>query len=421
MTDSDSVLLVTHTDRDGLFSGAALLRAIGDPDGPHVLLTQGSYLADELEELADMGHRYDRIFVCDTYWHSPHAGRLVDVIPRLQAPGGTLAWIDHHPETVEYEPHMRAALGLDQRSRILGDRAGKHEAVSLVAVAFDVVRDPVVSDLLKATARGWERNGEPLPVGVVGWLRVVDALPRFPGLPAPQAAEIVRRLARGFDTPIPAFLSPLEACSVEIERRTAELLTRTDWPRLPSVDGGWGLLLDLRAERMVNAYVLAYSLFQAFDRRIDYFVVAEHPGLIHYVSGSRARAERDRLEQDHPAGLRVSTMHKGARRNSSATWRARSGIDLHYLTLRMPAPDAVGRWIDAHPYLVKGLWADGVVVDTKRVAVTAGEIGRTMEDVLAQFGWSEADRRECKTPQPQNVIASQVSQRLNPLLVPSKS
>jgi hypothetical protein len=256
-----------------------------------------------------------------------------------------------------------------------------------------VVRDPVVSDLLKATARGWERNGEPLPVGVVGWLRVVDALPRFPGLPAPQAAEIVRRLARGFDTPIPAFLSPLEACSVEVERRTAELLTLTDWPRLASVGGGWGLLLDLRAERLANAYVLAFSLFQASDRHIDYFVVAEHPGLIHYVSGTRARAERDRLERDRPAGLRVSTMHKGARRNPTATWRARSGIDLQYMTLRKPAPGAVGHWIDAHPYLVKGLWTDDVVVDTKRVAATANEIGTTMVDVLANYGWSESDRR----------------------------
>ncbi len=59
-------LLVTHTDRDGVFSGAALLRALGDPDGPDVILTQGSYLADELEEIADAGRRYQRIFVCDS-------------------------------------------------------------------------------------------------------------------------------------------------------------------------------------------------------------------------------------------------------------------------------------------------------------------------------------------------------------------
>jgi hypothetical protein len=388
-----STLLVTHTDRDGIFSGAALLRVLGDPDGPDVCMTQGSYLADELQEIADAGRTYQRLYVCDTYWHTPHADRLIAGIRRLLAPGGTIAWIDHHPETVEHEPTMRRELGLSEQSKILGDRAGKHEAVSLVAATFDAFRDPVVSDLLKATARGWERNGEAVPYPVQRWLRVVDGLPRFPELPPTWAAEIVRRLARGFDTEIPELLEPLESCSEDVERRTAELLARTDWPRLPSVDGGWGLLLDLRAERLANAYVLAYGLFQASDRSIDYFVVAENPGLIHYVSGTRARVERDRLERDRPAGLRVSTMHKGARRNTSATWRARSGIDLQYLTVRKPAPDAVAHWIDAHPYLVKGLWAEGVGVDTRRVAATAGEIGATMVDVLANYGWSEADRR----------------------------
>ena len=177
-----------------------------------------------------------------------------------------------------------------------------------------------------------------------------------------------------------------------VEQRTAELLARTDWPRLPSVDGGWGLLVDVRDEPLANAYVLSYGLFQASDRRIDYFVVAEHPGLVHYVSGTRARMERDRLERDRPAGLRVSSMHKGARRHLEATWRARAGIDLHYLTVRRPDPDTIRHWIDAHPYLVKAMWADGVLVDAQRVADTANLIGAAMLDVLTTYGWKDGDR-----------------------------
>jgi len=388
-----SALLITHTDRDGIFSGAALLRALGGMDRPNVLLTQGSFLAEELEELADAGQRYDRLYICDTYWYAPHAERLAVALRRLLSPGGTVAWLDHHPETVEHEKWIRATIGLDPLSRILGDRAGKHEAVSLVAVAFGVVQDPVVSDLLKATAGGWERKGEPVPEGVRRWLRIVDSLPRFPDLPPRTAAEIVRHLARGFDVTPPAGLATLETMAVEVERRTAELADEVKWPRLPSVDGGYGMCLDLSDERLANGYVVARTLFDAADRNVDYFVVSEHPALVHFVSGERARKERDRLERSRPPGLRVSTMHKGTRKRADASRRSRSGIDLHHLTKRQPARDVVDHWIDAHPYLVKGMWREGVYVNPYRIRATADEIGRVMQDVLLRYGWTDVDRR----------------------------
>lgn len=153
------------------------------------------------------------------------------------------------------------------------------------------------------------------------------------------------------------------------------------------------MLLDLQDEPLANAYVVASGLFLQSDRRIDYFVVCEHPGIVHFVSGERARAERDRLELDRPPGLRVSTMHKGLRRSRDATWRARAGIDLSYLTLRRPCGESVDCWIDAHPYLVKGMWREGIRLDAALVRSIAGEIGDCMQNVLERYGWRDADRR----------------------------
>lgn len=385
-------LLITHTDRDGVFSGAALLRALGDPDRPDVVLTQGSYLADELEALVAEGRRYLSIFVCDTYWHPPHASRVVAALRSLLDPDrGVVSWFDHHPSSVAAEASMRRDLALGPRSRIEGDRQGRFEAVSLVASAFDARRDPVVAGLMAATARSWERRGEMAPANVASWLRVVDGLSRFPSLPSDRGAEIVRRLARGFDCPLPDDLRPLEQFSTRVERRTVELLAAS-WTRFPSVDGGEGLLLDLHDEPLANAYALALGLFRESGRRVDWFVVAEHPAQVHYVSSARARAARDVAEQGHPPGLRVSTMFKPSRR-PGASWRARRGIDLHYLAIRKPAPGAIGSWIEAHPYLIKGLWRDGVVVDRTSIAEVAADVAAAMADVLGTFGWSDADRR----------------------------
>jgi len=85
-------------------------------------------------------------------------------------------------------------------------------------------------------------------------------------------------------------------------------------------------------------------------------------------------------------------MFKPSRR-PGASWRARRGIDLHYLAIRKPAPGAIGSWIEAHPYLIKGLWRDGVVVDRTSIAEVAADVAAAMADVLGTFGWSDADRR----------------------------
>ena len=45
---------------------------------------------------------------------------------------------------------IRTILTCSTRSRIIGDREGKFEAVSLVAEAFGLEQDPVVADLVKA-------------------------------------------------------------------------------------------------------------------------------------------------------------------------------------------------------------------------------------------------------------------------------
>ena len=393
MTNSPtSTLLVTHTDRDGVLSGAALLRALQTAAmaeaSPQILLTQGSFLVFELEDLAQQGQRFQSIFACDTYWHPVHAGRLAAGFRALLAPGGTLTWIDHHPSSVEGESQMQALLpGL--HTLIRGDREGVHEAVSLVIRHFELGEDPVADDLLAAAQLRWTRNSEPTPEPVQAWLNVIDGLGRTPDLVAEDAAAIVRCLAHGFQTPIPEALLP-QARLIEACRAHTKELARREWPQLPSVDGGWGLLLDLREHPLAIAYELQWALFQAADRKVDYFVVQESNAIVHYVSGPQARQERDRLERSGCPNLRVGTHHKGSRGRRRT--RYQMGIDLAYMTRRCPASDLLGAWIDAHPYVVKVPWIrQSMDADLLR---EAGEgIGQAMVAMLRNYGWTDADRR----------------------------
>jgi len=313
MRPNPPILLSTHTDRDGLLSGAALLRSLGAPPVPDIILTQGSYLAEELDDLVASGRRYQAICVTDTYWHPQAEGRLLNRLRELLNPGGKVAWIDHHPSSVDHADSLLGALPSSSRSRIIGDRQGKFEAVSLVAEAFGMEQDPVVADLVKAACHGWSRNREAVPSGVQPWMEVVDGLARTPDLPVDQAADIIRALSHGFGTPIPAPLEPLAETTRRIRARTAELILQDGWTRLPSAEGGWGMLLGLHQEPDVNAYELAVGLANAAGGRIDYFVTQEHPGLVHYVSGPKARAERNAQERSGMPHLRVSTLYKGGR------------------------------------------------------------------------------------------------------------
>jgi hypothetical protein len=385
------ILLITHTDRDGLLSGAALLRALGGTPAPDIILTQGSYLAEELDDLISSGRRYQAICVTDTYWHPQAAGRLHTGLRELLNPGGKVAWIDHHPSSVDHEDALRSALPLSSRSRFIGDRDGRFEAVSLVAESFGLVQDPVAADLVKAVRNGWSRNREPVPSGVQRWMEVVDGLARAPELHADEAAGIIRALSGGFDTPIPDCLESLAETTRRVRTRTAELIQRNDWPRLPSTEGGWGLLLDLHREPGVNAYELAVGLACAAGGRVDYFVTQEHPERVHYVSGPKARAARDAAERGGMPPLRVSTLHKGGRRSPS--WPASRGIDLACLTRRQPAADLLGPWIDAHPYIVKAPWRRNGEADGAAVRTAASAIGDELGGLLERFGWSDRDRR----------------------------
>ncbi|WP_005031466.1 hypothetical protein [Holophaga foetida] len=384
-----SILLITHTDRDGILSGAALLRGLQEPS-VDLLLTQGSYLAFELEELLEAGCRYQHIYACDTYWHPAHAERLEAAFRGLLAPEGRLLWIDHHPSSVEGEAEMTARIpGI--RTLIRGDREGVHEAVSLVVERFCLDDDDVAMDMLGAARLKWTRRGLPTPEPVQAWLDVIDGLSRHVDLPAADAEQLVRTLAQGFDTPIPAALEPL-AHTTRACREHTEALKQQEWVRLPSVDGGWGLLLDLRHEPLAVAYELQYALFMASDRRIDYFVVQESNSVRHYVSGSRARIQRDRLEGDGLPALRVGTHHKGLR--AAASFQARKGIDLAYMTRRRPAGQWLHPWIDAHPYLVKAAWLDSSRAEAP-LEEAGRAIGAAMVTALSAFRWSDASRALC--------------------------
>ena len=388
---TNPILLITHTDRDGLLSGAALLRALGDPWGPEVLLTQGSYLASELEDLVAAGRRYAAIHVTDTYWHPLAATRIHRALRQLLLPGALVTWIDHHPSSVDHEGSLAAALPLSPQSALIGDRDGRYEAVSLVVDGFGLGGDAVACDLLRTARNGWNRGGPAMPPEVAAWLEVVDGLARMPSLPPAQAAQIVRTLAGGFGSPIPGPLATLGATTREVRRHTRERIQGGAWTPLPSTKGGRGLLLDLHADPGLNAYELAYGLATAAGGRVDYFVTQEAPGLVHYVSGPTARAERDALEGGMPH-LRVATFYKVGR-------HAR-GIDLAYLTRRRPASAVLGPWIDAHPYLVKAPWRRASAVDGAGVLDAAEVIGATMQGVLERCRWSDRDRRLRRLPAP---------------------
>jgi len=384
-------LLITHSDRDGLLSGAALLRALGDTKDTEILVTQGSYLAFELEDLLASGRRYNAIYATDTYWHPRHAQRVVMALKALLVPGGQITWVDHHPSSVDGEVQIQRELPVSERTKIIGDRQGKFEAVSLVAESFNTLNDPVTQSFLKAISNGWLRNREPVPQCVQDWMAVVDGLARSPELPARIAGNVVRELAEGFDHPVPIELRVLGDRTQVIRARTSELLESREWPTLPSVDGGCGVLLDLREEPDVNAYELSYQLFRESERQIDYFVVEEHPGLVHYVSGNAARAERDAKERRGWPDLRVSTFHKGGR--WGGTWRSGQGIDLAYLVRQFPNPLYLGPWINAHPYLIKAAWKPQIPLGIDLVRQTAEEIGQHMKCVLGRYGWSNIDRK----------------------------
>jgi len=396
MHPTPPILLITHTDRDGLLSGAALLRALGAAPAPDIILTQGSYLAEELDDIVASGRRYQAVFVTDTYWRPQAAERLHAGLRDLLDPGGQVAWIDHHSSSVDHADALPSVLPLSPRSRIIGDREGKFEAVSLVAEAFGMEQDPVVADLVKAARNGWGRGRDPVPAGVQGWLEVVDGLARTPDLPPAHAADIIRSLSHGFGTPIPAHLEPLRETTRRVRARTAELILQEGWTCLPSTEGGSGMLLDLHGEPGVNAYELAVGLANAAGGRIDYFVTQEHPGLVHYVSGPGARTERNAQERGGMPDLRVSTLYKGGWK--SPTGRASRGIDLAYLTRRQPAGDLLGPWIDAHPYIVKAPWRRSAEVDAAMVLSAATSIGHEMSGLLGRFGWNDRDRRLKRAP-----------------------
>ena len=257
---------------------------------------------------------------------------------------------------------------------------------------FDLGDDPVADDLLAAAQLRWTRKGEPTPESVQQWLNVIDGLGRTPDLSAEDAGTIVRSLSEGFGTPIPEGLLPqaslVESCRV----RTRELAQR-EWPHLPSVDGGWGLLLDLRGEPLAIAYELQWALFQAADRKVDYFVVQESDAIVHYVSGPQARQERDRLERSGCPHLRVGTHHKGSKGTKGRRrTRFQLGIDLAYMTRRRPAPELLGTWIDAHPYVVKAPWVANRV-DGARLSQVGEGIGQAMVAMLTNYGWTDLDRR----------------------------
>ena len=120
MHPSSPILLITHTDRDGLLSGAALLRVLGATAAPDIILTQGSYLAEELNDIVASGRRYQAIYVTDTYWHPETASRLHSGLSRLLDPGGEVAWIDHHSSSVNHADALRSALPISPQPKAVG-------------------------------------------------------------------------------------------------------------------------------------------------------------------------------------------------------------------------------------------------------------------------------------------------------------
>jgi hypothetical protein len=391
-------LLITHTDRDGILSGAMLLRGLsghGDVSDVLVLLTQGAYLAEELEELVAAGYRFRRMLFTDTYWVPAQAARICEAIERLRAPGADVEWFDHHPSTAENERWMREHLRLAPRSLIIGDRGkpgrrGRRESVSIVREAFGLSDEGSVR--LEQVARGGRGvdiaalHREP---DVAPWLAAIDGLSFFPEYPPEYAADLVRGLMSAFAEPPPAHSVPLQEQAREATRNVGRALMDGKFPSFPTVDRGCGVLVDLRPWHPVNAYSLQWELFAGSQGRIDLLLSLESGMTRHYVSGARARQARDAREGTNLPRLRVATFHRGSRRQNHG--RRRRALDLRGLICRAPAKHLV-RWIDAHPYLIKAEWREGRGRSEEEVRELCALVQAEAQRFVSEISWSDEDR-----------------------------
>lgn len=391
-------LLVTHTDRDGILSGALLLRGLsryGDTSDVHILLAQGCYLVDELEELAEDGYRFSRILFTDIYFHPPDARRIVAAIERLRLPGADVEWFDHHPSSAENESWLRRELRLTPRSLIISDRGkpgygGRRESVSIVRQAFGLKdRESVRLEQVARGGRGVDLAALHREPDIARWLEAIDGLSYVPNHPPDQAAALVRELAAGFSNPPPDHVRPLRELARLATANVGRALMDGRFASFPTVDLGRGTIVDLRAWYPVSAYSLQWELFDESHGLIDLFICIESGKTMHYVSGRRARRKRDQLEGTGRPKVGIGTFHRGSSRPIRG--RTRRALDLAGLVARCPASELVN-WVDAHPYLVKAEWKPGAGECEKDIDTLCREIRIAAQEYLAAIAWSDRDR-----------------------------
>ena len=392
-------LLVTHTDRDGILSAALLLRALsryGNAADVHILMTQGAYLADELEELVDAGHRFSRLCFTDTYFFPVDADRIAAAVARLRLPGADVEWFDHHPSSADNEPLLRELLCLSPRSLIIGDRgkpgfSGRRESVSIVRQAFGLKdAESIKLENVARGGRGIDIAALHREADVAPWLAVIDGLTYVPEFPPEDAVSIIRSLSTGFATPPPAQTQLLQDRALRATANVGRALMDGKFPSFPTVDGGKGVVADLRPWFPINAYTLQWELFAESHGLVDLFVSVESGWSLHYVTGSRARRKRNLREGLGKPTIRIATFHRGT--SGRNTTRPRRALDLRGLIRRRPGAQYV-RWIDAHPYLVKTEWrAEIAAPGDEEVIAVCNDVQQMAQEYVAEIRWSNKDR-----------------------------
>jgi len=220
-------LVITHTDFDGLTSGALLLRALGPET--RIRFSSARYLPVTLEESALRAERGQRIHIADL----PLDADRIEVFHRsmltLAERGAELIWFDHHVWPLEArelaERHCRE-LHLDTRA---------HTAAELIRARRLPADDPVADRILALTGRTASGVSE---AWLRDWTHLLAEIVRV-GTPHDVRVRILEKLSADRE------LSPAERWLIRKGRRRQELTESVagDRHRMVRTQGGRRMLI----------------------------------------------------------------------------------------------------------------------------------------------------------------------------------
>ncbi|MBN2054597.1 hypothetical protein JW905_06730 [bacterium] len=143
--------VITHTDFDGLVSGAMLLRALGQ--GIAISFAGPRWLAQRLTSLVGRCVEHDAVYITDLGVSGDTIADILSALGALRARGVNIYWYDHH----EWEPDHLAAVNELCRDLIV-DVSFKTAAE---IVRRRLIRNDSHADKLVLFLKGVTRNSDP--------------------------------------------------------------------------------------------------------------------------------------------------------------------------------------------------------------------------------------------------------------------